>query len=172
MNTQNKNHHVKKADGFPSEIVANCFLQRDFKNQKASITPMKLQKLIYFLQGWHLAITGRSAIDGEFEAWPYGPVNPDLYHRFKEDRNNPISKYARSLSGGESQTLIVDPDAQREFQEIFEFVVERYTRYSGVQLSAMTHVSGTPWDIARNKGEDVIPKDKIKEYFIKLAQKK
>lgn len=43
------------------------------------ITTMKLHKLCYYSQAWHLAWDGERLIDAEFHAWGMGPVNPDLY---------------------------------------------------------------------------------------------
>lgn len=59
---------------FLAKIVANCLLQRDFEDGRATISPMKLQKLVYLLHGWNLAIAEEPAIDSQFLAWPYGPV--------------------------------------------------------------------------------------------------
>ena len=63
--------------------VANWFLDRADKDGKP-LDPMKLQKLIYFAHGWHLALTSKPLINEHPEAWAYGPVIPSIYHRFKK----------------------------------------------------------------------------------------
>ena len=69
--------------------VANFFLdQAQEEGQK--LDHMKLQKLAYIAHGWHLAITGEPLFHERVEAWPYGPVIPDLYHELMPD--NPKCK--------------------------------------------------------------------------------
>ncbi len=154
---------------FPVKHVANCFLQRDFEDGCATITPMKLQKLVYCLHGWHLAITDQPAIDGEFEAWPYGPVEEDMYHLFKSYRNKPIATYAQSWDGDEQKAFVVAQNGNKEFYEILDFVAVRYMPFTATQLSAMTHKPGTPWSITRDRGETAIDDNLIKEHFRELA---
>lgn len=155
--------------GFQIKHVANCFLQRDFEDSCATITPMKLQKLVYCLHGWHLAITGKAAIDGAFEAWPYGPVEEDMYHLFKAYRNRPITTYAQSWDGDEQKAFVVPQNGNKEFYEIMDFVAGRYMPFSATQLSAMTHKPGTPWSITRDSGQAIIPDPLIQEHFRTLA---
>jgi len=153
---------------YPVKHVANCFLQRDFEDGCATISPMKLQKLVYCMHGWHLAITGKPAIDGKFEAWPYGPVEDELYHNFKSYRNAAIKSYAYSWKGDEKMAYVVS-DSDHEFKEIFDFVAGRYMPFSAIQLSAMTHEPGTPWSITRSRKETYISDDLIKEHFRSLV---
>lgn len=47
------------------------------------VTNLQLQKILYLAQMVHLGRTGRKLVDVEFEAWDYGPVAPELYHRMK-----------------------------------------------------------------------------------------
>lgn len=157
--------------GPPIKHVANCFLQRDFEDQCATITPMKLQKLVYCLHGWHLAITGKPAIKGNFEAWPYGPVEEDMYHLFKSYRNKPITAYAKSWDGDEHKAFVVAQSKNKEFYDILDFVAGRYTPFSATQLSAMTHKPGTPWSVTRDNWGTIIPDILIQEYFRTLATK-
>ena len=66
-------------------VAANWFIQ-----SLPSLTPLKLQKLIYYAHGWHLAIRNAPLIDEVIEAWEYGPVVPNVYHEFKKFGNRPI----------------------------------------------------------------------------------
>jgi uncharacterized phage-associated protein len=154
--------------GFHLKHVANCFLQRDFEDGVPSISPMKIQKLVYCLHGWHLAITDGPAIDGHFEAWPYGPVEEDMYHLFKPYRDRPISTYAMSWEGDEQKAFVVN-EKNREFYDILDFVAKKYMPFSALQLSAMTHQPGTPWSLSRSTGGGVIDNELIKQHFRELA---
>ena len=51
---------------------------------------MKLQKLVYFADGLHLAFGQGPLVREPFEAWKYGPVVPDLYHKFKNYFAGPV----------------------------------------------------------------------------------
>lgn len=65
----------------PANIVDVAeYLLGHFEN---GISTMKLQKLLYLSQGWHLAITGSPLFAEEFEAWPSGPVNRVIYELTK-----------------------------------------------------------------------------------------
>ena len=130
---------------------------------------MKLQKLVYCLHGWHLAIADKPGIDGQFEAWPYGPVEDELYHLFKSYRNRPITTYAQSWDGDEQKAFVVAEAENKEFYDILNFVSARYMPFSATQLSAMTHMPGTPWSITRNSGGSIISDDLIQNHFRKLA---
>lgn len=154
---------------FSVKHVANCFLQRDFEDGKASISPMKLQKLVYCLHGWHLAITERPAINSNFQAWPYGPVEENLYHLFKSFRNNNISSYASSWAGDKQVAYVVSKSGNEEFYDIFDCIIKKYMPFSAIQLSALTHKTGTPWSITRDKGKQKIEDSLIQEHFSNLV---
>lgn len=154
---------------YPLKLVANTVLARDFEDRCATITPLKLQKLVYCLHGWHLAITGEPAIEGEFQAWPYGPVKDELYHLFKSYQNRPIDAYAKSWVGDEEKAFVVPKSSNKDFYEIWDFVARRYMPFTATQLSALTHKPGTPWSITRDKGETIIPNSLVQEHFRQLA---
>ncbi|MFQ5632018.1 MAG: Panacea domain-containing protein, partial [bacterium] len=57
---------------YDSRLIANYFI--DFaRKDGVAISPMKLQKLVYFAHGYYLAITGQPLIEEEIQAWRYGP---------------------------------------------------------------------------------------------------
>lgn len=152
----------------PIKSVANNFLQWDFTNGVASTTPMKMQKLVYLAHGWNLAINDCPLVDENFEAWPYGPVEEDLYHMFKQYRNNPITDYAKSWVGDVEKAFVV-PASATYFYEIFDRVISKYAHFTALQLSALTHQDGTPWSITRANGWSEIPNDLIRDHFRGLA---
>ena len=53
------------------------------------ITPMKLQKPLYYSYAWQLVI-GKKFFSASFEAWPYGPVDKEIYHTYKHFKKEPI----------------------------------------------------------------------------------
>ena len=68
---------------YSAMAVANAFIKRSKEEEITNLTPMKLQRLMYYAQSWHLAIKGEPLFDDFFARWPSGPVIPSLYHAFK-----------------------------------------------------------------------------------------
>ena len=48
-----------------------------------SLTPLKLQKVLYYVQGWSYLWDNKPMFAEVFEAWQYGPVNREVYDQFK-----------------------------------------------------------------------------------------
>ena len=150
--------------------VANSFLVRANNEGVSDVDPLKIQKLVYHLHGWHMAVTGSPAIGERFEAWPHGPVVSSIYHQFKRFGFRRITDYAKDVDPvtGQDAPSYVTP-ADKDFYNIFDRVWERYKRLSGSDLSDMTHARGTPWSYARENGLQYIPDNKIRDYFVQLA---
>ena len=51
---------------------------------------MKLQKLLYYVQGFHIAVFNRPLFNEDIEAWMYGPVVPAGYEYYQENGNKGI----------------------------------------------------------------------------------
>ena len=64
---------------YSSKAVANSFLDIAEAGNVNDISPMKLQKLVYYAHAWHLAFLGQPLIREEVQAWKFGPVIPDVY---------------------------------------------------------------------------------------------
>ena len=54
------------------------------------LTPLKLQKLLYYVQGWHLVETGSPAFCEEIRAWREGPAVRQVYQEYRHLGKNPI----------------------------------------------------------------------------------
>ena len=64
--------------------IAKKLLFRAKNNENGDfMSNMKLQKMLYYQQGFHLAYYGTPLFDEEIEAWMYGPVVPCVYEHFK-----------------------------------------------------------------------------------------
>lgn len=109
------------------------------KHFSSPISTMKLQKLVYFAQGWHLGITGRKLFEGRFEAWAKGPVSPTLYAHHRRE-------YAVSEWPAGDATLL-----QGFEKAVVDAVLSNYGALSGIQLSEITHVPDGPWALARTR---------------------
>jgi uncharacterized phage-associated protein len=47
------------------------------------ISNLKLQKLLYYVQAWHLAVFRRPLFSGKFQSWVRGPAIPEIYQRYQ-----------------------------------------------------------------------------------------
>ncbi len=163
---------------YESKAIANYFIDLATREKK-SLTPMKLQKLIYFAHGWNLAIHDEPLIDEQIEAWKFGPVINTIYHEFKHFGNQPITDHATDIELDEENTLnfrIITPKINSDdidTKALLDKVWEIYGKYSAVQLSNATHQPGTPWE--QTWGSDGVPtgtdinQNIIKQFFVDLA---
>jgi uncharacterized phage-associated protein len=105
--------------------------------QAGPMTAMKLQKLCYYANGYHMAWEGRKLFEAPFEAWANGPVAPVLYalHRGR------FSLSAGDITGDSSAL----DDGERESIDI---VLANLGNRSAHELSQMTHKE-QPWVAAR-----------------------
>mgnify|MGYP002616320479 CR=1 FL=1 len=122
--------------------VGNNLLQRGFA-EKIDITPMKLQKLVYFIYRDYLQKTGKALFNERFETWKYGPVCPSIYKAFKQYGSNAIRDYV--YEPGENCYLTVNENSSPIFKKIIDDVWNENKYYDGIYLSSLTHREGTAW---------------------------
>lgn len=125
------------------EKVANSFLELADIN-KRPLTPLQLQKLIYFAQGWHLALLDRPLLNQPFEAYQHGPVLSSLHAELIEYGIEHIPSGYRLVEHVTDETMpLIKIDSiplqDAEAQSIIKFVWDKYSEFDGVKLSAMTH---------------------------------
>lgn len=131
-------------------------------NNLNEITPLGLQKLLYFCQGYSLAIGSDPLFPEDCEAWPHGPVYKEIYHLFKSFKYNPIDD-DRFIILNNSADALTDKEKQ-----IIDLVSATFGAYSGKTLETITH-SEDPWTKA--EPNSVITKTAIKKYFKSVNQK-
>ena len=137
---------------------------------------MKLHKIIYFAHGWHLAIRNNPLLDEMVEAWEYGPVIPTLYHEFKEYGSKEIPRTATDWNQATDDFDIipeVDPE-DRFVLSLLNKIFDVYGPMTALELAALTHEKGSPWNETRDKNPGIkhvdIPNEMIRDYFIKQAE--
>jgi uncharacterized phage-associated protein len=112
--------------------IANYFIckaQEETEDDRELISNLKLQKLVYYAQGLHLAIYGEPLFDDIIEAWQYGPVVPDLYHLYKTygAQGIPVD--------GSYDISKIDNDTKEFLNEIYDLL----RQFSAVGLMNMAH---------------------------------
>ena len=139
--------------------VANYFLSLADEEAGDTISNLKLQKLAYYAQGFHVALFGEPLFPERIEAWTHGPVVPDLYHAYKQYGN-----------GGIPRPEAFDPESlDVKTRELLDEVYNVYGQYSAWKLRNMTHHEA-PWVGAYAKGAgSVIQPDAMNAFFQTLT---
>ena len=152
--------------------VANYLVNKsiDDKN-RLPFTPLQVMKLTYYCHAWMLAMHDKELIEQPVEAWQYGPVIADVYHGLRDwggefiDQYSPIDGYDGNFDSDEKDTI--------------DRIYEHYGRFDGIQLSALTHQKGTPWEQAwrgrslweKWRKTTEIDNDDIKAYYRKIGKR-
>lgn len=137
--------------------IVNTVLNRA-RNEGIDMTPMKLQKMIYFLYGEYYKNTGAALFAERFEAWQYGPVVSDVYNAFNNYGARPIKQYMVDVKGA-YKMIALDTDPQL-FASLLS-VFQKYGSMSGIALSKLTHRKGTAWYKAWMNHADFLKDDDI-----------
>jgi uncharacterized phage-associated protein len=112
------------------------------------MSAMKLEKLTYYSQAWHLARHGERLFSDQIEAWREGPVVPALY----EGHRRAYTVY--EWSAGDGARLSADERAT------VDWVVEKYGAFTAESLSRMTH-NESPWRVARAGLSATAPSNRV-----------
>lgn len=137
------------------------------KKHNEKLTPMKLQKLVFFIYGYYKARTGNSIFDDErFQVWQFGPVLPSLYYYFKGYGTNSINKYAIRFDGFLPK-LSKEAILNFDLNQTISYVWKKFGHKNAIELSGLTHKENTPWDKARKRNSLYIDDNDIEEYFKK-----
>ena len=123
------------------------------EGQGELMSNMKLQKMLYYEQGFHLAVFGTPLFEEDIEAWMYGPVVPAVYEVYKDYGYNGIDP-------GEVEAVTLSDREQALFDEVYKV----YGAYSAIGLMNMTHRE-SPWANTPTGVGSVISRDKMVEFF-------
>lgn len=134
------------------------------------VTPLMLQKLLYFIQGIYSALYGSPIFEEDCRAWIHGPVYPEVYKLFRDFKYNPIDDARFALLKGREDILAEDE------KHVIDLVVNTFGMYSGKVLEKITH-NEDPWKNARKgygdniPSSELLPKKRIMEYYILINRK-
>lgn len=135
---------------YSSIEIAHWFLNKE------SMSPKRLQKLLYYAYSWVLTLTNdddneleNRLFDDKFEAWVHGPVLRDIYNEYRKYGYNDINKYDGDL-----------PKFSSEIQDILNQVWDVYGNFSADQLESLTHQE-YPWKNARKGLSPVEASDNV-----------
>ncbi len=143
---------------FDAAQVCNNILTRAF-NEDIAVSPMKLQKILYFTASEYAKKTGNPLLIEPFLQWQYGPVVASVYSEFKPFRGRPIHQYAKN-SEGKAYTL--DESKNPKLRDSLNSVWAATKGLSAVALSRITHLEGSAWRAAFDAEHRVIDDDDVK----------
>ncbi|MDR1649872.1 MAG: DUF4065 domain-containing protein [Synergistaceae bacterium] len=136
----------------PASKTAECFLYLSGQQAECDLTPLKLQKLLYYAEGLSLALRGESLFSEPILAWQYGPVVRDVYKMYEYAGRNSISCIAD----------IDENDIPEDDFNIIKTAMQFYGEYSAEKLVQMTH-GEYPYTNAQRDQE--INREDMKHFF-------
>lgn len=140
-------YYVKKMHNIFS--IANYVISH-YSHYPGGITPLKLQKLMYYLKVWGI-VADVPILADSFKKWKYGPVNDELYTKYKTYGAQPIPTTG-------TETVITQD------KNFIDFVLESYAPFSALTLSSLTHQE-EPWQ--KTGDNEIISDSLIKAYYQK-----
>ena len=152
--------NIKKRDKIMNKRISSVlmakYLIKQAKEKNVDLDMVKLQKLLYILDGGLLA-NDVNVIDENCRAWKYGPVYPKVFKSI-----NPPDDFRKNYS-----KLDISEINENEHSEIIkrmvEIVLDNFGEYSSAQLSSWSHRKNSPW--SKTKINKIISKELIKNYF-------
>jgi uncharacterized phage-associated protein len=149
---------------YDQESAVADYLLTQAREAGELLTNLKLQKLLYYAQAWHLALRDRELFSEDFRAWVHGPVLLSQYHRFKDFKWASIT------------AEIEPPDLSGELTEHLDMILEVFGPETAIALEQMTHAE-KPWLEARGDlapfepSSAVISKATMKDFYRALSEK-
>lgn len=133
------------------------------------ITPLSLQKILYFIDGFSIPILGKKMFLSNPQAWPFGPVYSDIYDCFSYYKKDNI----------DFEEIFKDSVSELSDEEkvLVDNVIDSFACYSGGMLIDMSHLT-MPWKNARiglNEEEissRIIETKDINDYFNNICKEK
>jgi len=127
--------------------------------QYGKMSAMKLQKLVYYSQAWHLVWKDTPLFDEEVQAWANGPVVPELF-----TLHQGFFQLEPGFFRGNAARILEDS------KDVITRVLAFYGPKDAQWLSELSHMED-PWKLAREgitDGErcgNVISHEKMAEYY-------
>ena len=120
-----------------------------------SVSPLKLQKMLYYTQAWYMVLYGRenTLFSDVPEAWVNGPVYPSVYQEYRDkvpgmyDHLKPVHFDSADILA-DIQQLFLSMSLSVDEVETLDSIITLYGAKTQNQLILLTH-SEQPWVEAR-----------------------
>lgn len=133
--------------------IANGFIDIHTNKGISQLSPMKLQRLIYLANHWHIKILSVPLIDDHFCRWRYGPVVPSLYHKLKLFGHMNVDRLI-TISGSNCDFIPVIDD--RNTDELLQAIIRKYGSMNSSELSYITTLPNSAWAIKTCDGSAIV----------------
>lgn len=146
-----------------------------YVNEKGdTVSHKKLQKLLFYVEAWHLVNFGEPILNEDFQAWMHGPVVPELYQDLKEFgfNNLKVINDIEETVDKEIEAIIIKNKIEDKV-EFIHSVLDNYGSLSSFDLELLSH-SEKPWLDARGvclpheRCTTVISKKSMLEFYSSL----
>lgn len=121
---------------YSSIAVANFFIEKAKETAVKDLSPMKLQKLVYFAHAWNLVINGEPLLTERIEAWQFGPVINRLYQETKHFGNSNIDAL---ISDSNYNTKDIPKVNDSNISSLLESIWNTYSKYSANSMVLQLH---------------------------------
>ena len=141
--------------------IADAVLHISREN-RSEITNLKLQKLLYYAQAWHLAFCDDPLFDDPIEAWVHGPVVPEIFRTYRHLKWSPIPNVGRPIES---------VDIAEHLRDVWKV----YGGFNATKLERLTHKED-PWKNARRglapdvPSRNIISTRSMKTYYQSLIE--
>jgi len=142
--------------------VVNYFLAKTEVDAEERMTHLKAQKLVFYAQGFSLAILDEPLFNTSIEAWKHGPVCRALWNNYRDYGSNPID----TVPANDEEARIAIQKASTPFtlrqRELLDDIYDTFGQFSAWRLRELSHE--TPcWQDAYPDG--TITHDAMKSFF-------
>jgi uncharacterized phage-associated protein len=132
----------------PAPKIDSIDLAKLILARKGPMPHLKLQKLLYYVEAWHLAFFQESIIGDDFKAWMHGPVSTKVWRAFKDSTSPVFNKIKISAAEARGALSCAKRTLAAEQLSLIYDVLKEYGGLNAYELEAMTH-SEKPWVDAR-----------------------
>ena len=149
--------------GYSSFVVANTLLELAETRSIKDMTPMKIQKLLYYSQAWGLYVCKTSLIDEYFLRWESGPILASLYHELIDNGPNHVTKkLGLEYIDYEIEWKVINGNDDVSFA-LLNKILEQYGKIDPRHLAGITMAENSAWKLKGPDGSPILHKEMIEE---------
>lgn len=146
--------------------VAKFLLDESARTGVPEMSTMKLQKICYFAQGWHLAVNnGKPLFEEDFHSWKYGPVSQELYE---------LHRGMPSVTTDSARFVEIKSDLTEYQKSFLKNIFKTYMPYTGLQLGDISHTHKAWIEAGEGKlhdaQENLMYKSSIQRDFVNIMR--
>ena len=165
MRAENENKSVnekrrnKMKRPYSATLIARYIISRQSECNR-SVSNLRLQKLLYFVQAYFFLSLDEPCFKNRIEAWDFGPVVPEVYHKYK--------RFGSMIIQENEKCSIEDIDEEdcQKIDEMLDACADKTTR----ELVNITHEQ-KPWKRAyKNLFSNEITQESIRDMFAEMRQ--